>query len=215
MSPESPLRILALGDSYTIGEGVAEAERWPNQLVTALREREVDVADPQIIATTGWTTDELADAIAVDLPTPPYALVSLLIGVNNQYRGRSITEYREQFSDLLQQAIGFANDDAARVIVLSIPDWGVTGFATDQQRDAGQIAAEIDAYNNAAADVACSGNIRFVDITELTRQFPTELVDDALHPSAAQYARWVQAVLPQALAILAKPLTNRIADART
>ncbi|WP_282298557.1 GDSL-type esterase/lipase family protein, partial [Stenotrophomonas sp. PS02289] len=123
------LRYLALGDSYTIGEGVAEQGRWPVQLSAALRAAGVDIADPQIIATTGWTTDELDAGIDAAAPQGPFDLVTLLIGVNNQYRGRSVDEYRTQFSALLQRALGFAGQRAQRVLVLAIPDWGVTPFA--------------------------------------------------------------------------------------
>jgi lysophospholipase L1-like esterase len=120
------MRFLALGDSYTIGEGVDEAERWPVRLADLLRERGVPVGDPEIIARTGWTTDELAAAIDDADPQGPYALVTLLIGVNNQYRGRDAEEYRAQLADLLRRAVGFAGGDASRVVVLSIPDWSPT-----------------------------------------------------------------------------------------
>ena len=123
---------LALGDSYTIGEGVPDADRWPVQLATALRAEGIDLADPRIIATTGWTTDELASAIDVAEPVGRYDFVSLLIGVNNQYRGRSVAEYRGEFTALLKRAIGFAGGRPERVLVLSIPDWGVTPFAAAQ-----------------------------------------------------------------------------------
>ncbi|WP_321824507.1 GDSL-type esterase/lipase family protein, partial [Xanthomonas citri] len=124
-APGTPLRYLALGDSYTIGEGVAPAQRWPSQLVDGLRAYGWNVAPPQIIATTGWTTDELQAGIDAAAPQAPFELVSLLIGVNNQYRGRSLDAYRSQFDALLQRAIGFAGGLAARVFVLSIPDWGL------------------------------------------------------------------------------------------
>src|SRR5690348_18315404 len=119
---------LALGDSYTIGEGVALDERWPVQLAARLREAGIDIADPQIIATTGWTTDELAAAMDTASFARPYDLVTLLVGVNNQYRGRPLDEYSVQFRDLLQRAIHLAGGIAAHVIVVSIPDWGVTPF---------------------------------------------------------------------------------------
>jgi len=144
-SEERLVRVLALGDSYTIGEGVAPAERWPLQLVGALRAGGQVVVEPRIIARTGWTTDELAQAIAASSVAADYDLVSLLIGVNDQYRGRSISEYPERFRSLLNQAIGFAGGSPGRVLVLSIPDWGVTPFASG--RDRAKIAAEIDAYN--------------------------------------------------------------------
>ena len=200
----SSLPYLALGDSYTIGEGVAAEGSWPQQLAAALRELGVALEAPQVIATTGWTTDELAEAIDAAAPQGTYALVSLLIGVNNQYRGRPLAEYRQQFEQLLQRAIALAGENAGRVLVLSIPDWGVTPFAAD--RDAALIAAEIDAFNAAAQ--ACCGDygVAFVDITPLSRERGAEasmLVDDQLHPSAAMYQLWTQQALPAAAALLA------------
>ncbi|MBK5260447.1 MAG: SGNH/GDSL hydrolase family protein, partial [Thermoanaerobaculia bacterium] len=128
-TPEQAFRFLALGDSYTIGEAVPESERWPVQLANALRARGIDVNGPQIIAKTGWTTDELNAAIDAADPRGPFDLVTLLIGVNNQFRGRDAEQYRGQLAALLQRAIGFAGGDAKRVIVVSIPDWGVMPFA--------------------------------------------------------------------------------------
>lgn len=198
------MRFLALGDSYTIGEGVDEGERWPVRLAAMLRERGVDVADPEIIARTGWTTDELSAAIDDADPHGPYALVSLLIGVNNQYRGRDAEEYRAEFVGLLRRAIGFAGGDARRVIVLSIPDWGVTPFADG--RDRARIAAEIDAYNAINRDEAARAGARWVDVTAQTRQAgadPSFLVGDGLHPSARSYAEWSRLALPAAQEALA------------
>ncbi|MCH8031786.1 MAG: SGNH/GDSL hydrolase family protein, partial [Bacteroidetes bacterium] len=140
MSPRQ-LRYLALGDSYTIGEGVAEDERWPVQLATKLRTQGIPLENPEIIAKTGWTTDELAAGIDKAHPRGPYDFVSLLIGVNDQYRGRCLDEYRQQFRDLLQRAIAFSAGDASRVLVVSIPDWSVTPFA--RGRKSATIAAEI------------------------------------------------------------------------
>jgi lysophospholipase L1-like esterase len=200
------MRFLALGDSYTIGEGVDEAERWPVRLAALLRERGVDVADPQIIARTGWTTDELSAAMDEADPRGPYALVSLLIGVNNQYRGRDAEEYRAEFTALLRRAIGFAGGDASRVIVLSIPDWGVTPFADG--RDRAQIAAEIDAYNAINRDESARAGARYVDVTAQTRTAgadPAFLVGDGLHPSARSYAEWACLALPSAAEALGAP----------
>lgn len=186
---------LALGDSYTIGEGVAEDGRWPVQLVARLRAAHIEVQAPRIIATTGWTTDELSAAMdAADL-APRYGLVTLLIGVNNQYRGRSQAEYREQFLALLERAIALAGD-ARRVVVVSIPDWGVTPFA--EGRDRAAIAHEIDAFNAIARDEAHRAFARWVDVTGISREHAGEVVDDGLHPSARQYARWADAILPEA-----------------
>jgi len=198
------LRFLALGDSYTIGEGVAPDERWPLQLVARLRAEGIGIGEPRIVATTGWTTDELSAAMETADFTPPYALVTLLIGVNDQYRGRGVDEYRAQFRDLLQRAIQLAGGIAAHVIVASIPDWGVTPFAAREGRDAAAVAREIDAFNAIASAEAAGAGAARIDITAISRapESRQELVGDGLHPSGAQYARWVEAVLPLARVIL-------------
>ena len=193
------LRYLALGDSYTIGEGVPESGRWPVQLAHALRADGIPIADPRIIAQTGWTTDELNAAIDAAHPLAEYDLVSLLIGVNNQYRGRGVDEYRVQFAGLLERAIGFAQWRPERVIVLSIPDWGVTPFARDAARDPEKIAVEIDAFNTAAHQVCNARGIAFVDITPVSRAHgaePAMLAEDGLHPSATMYNEWMRLALP-------------------
>ncbi|QOW19260.1 SGNH/GDSL hydrolase family protein [Lysobacter ciconiae] len=190
---------LALGDSYTIGEGVAEDGRWPELLVERLVADGFPVGRSRVIATTGWTTDELSTAMDLAEPLGRWELVSLLIGVNNQYRGRSVADYRGEFQALLKRAIALAGDRPDRVLVLSIPDWGVTAFATAQGRDAEQIAAEIDQYNAAAADLCARHGVAFVDITPLSRERGGDvamLVDDGLHPSQAMYALWAEAALP-------------------
>ncbi len=197
------LSYLALGDSYTIGEGVPDAGRWPVQLAVRLRREGVALDDPTIIATTGWTTDELSTAMDAATFTPPYDLVSLLIGVNNQYRGRSADDYRDEFRRLLERAITLAGQRAARVLVLSIPDWGVTPFAHGSGRDVLRIANELDVYNAIARDESARRGAHFVDITGISRQHPALLADDGLHPSAAQYALWTEAAVPTALAMLA------------
>ena len=199
------LRYLALGDSYTIGEGVAPDGRWPVQLARALREEGLPLADPRIIATTGWTTDELSAAIDAAEPLGTFDLVSLLIGVNNQYRGRSVDAYRDEFDALLARATGFANGRADRVLVLSIPDWGVTPFAIQSGRDRIRIADELDACNAAARDACAARGIAFVDITPASRALggaPEMLADDGLHPSAAMYAEWTRLALPAARRLL-------------
>ena len=203
-----PLSFLALGDSYTIGEGVEPALRWPVQMAAALRESGLALADPQIIATTGWTTDELDAGIDAAAPQGPFGLVTLLVGVNNQYRGRSVEDYREQFDALLQRALGFAGGQARRVIVLSIPDWGVTPFAIASGRDRMQIAHELDAYNAAAAAACARHEVAFVDITDLSREYGGEavmLAEDGLHPSAAMYALWHRRTFQVARVQLAEP----------
>jgi lysophospholipase L1-like esterase len=199
------LNYLALGDSYTIGEGVAEESRWPMQLAQALRSDGIALEDPDIIATTGWTTDELDAAIDAAQPANDFALVSLLIGVNNQYRGRSVDGYRHEFAALLERAIGFAGGRSGRVLVLSIPDWGVTRFGHDSGRDLAAIADELDAYNAAAHDVCTARGVAFVDITPVSRGLgaePSMLADDGLHPSAAMHAQWMQLALPVARRLL-------------
>jgi lysophospholipase L1-like esterase len=202
--PAAELRILSLGDSYTIGESVGERECWPVRLAALLRARGLRVADPTIVARTGWTTDELSAGIDDAHPAGPFDLVTLSIGVNNQYRGRSVTEYREQFRALLARATRFAGGHASHVIVLSIPDWGLTPFASG--RDRARIAVDIDAFNVLKHDEAERGGARFVDITPISRRVPHEpglVAGDGLHPSGEMYARWVEATLPTALEILA------------
>lgn len=196
-------RFLALGDSYTIGESVDSDERWPVQLAAMLRERGIDVAEPEIVATTGWTTDELASAIVERELHGPFELVSLLIGVNNQYRGWPLDEYRQQFRGLLDQAIAFAGDEPGRVLVLSIPDWGVTPYA--EGRDRAQIAREIDAFNRVNREEAAGSGARYVDVTPVSRMASSEprlVAGDGLHPSGQMYSAWAELVLPEALAAL-------------
>ncbi|HEX6161481.1 MAG TPA: SGNH/GDSL hydrolase family protein [Thermoanaerobaculia bacterium] len=187
-----PSRYLALGDSYTIGESVAEPERWPNQLASAL-----GIAPPRIIARTGWTTDELNAAIDAADPEGPFDLVTLLIGVNNQYRGRDAEQYRRELAALLQRAIGFAGGDAKNVVVVSIPDWGVTPFA--EGRDRAKIARELDLYNAINREEAANAGAHYVDITPISRAGDPALVAaDKLHPSAKQYTAWTEKILPVA-----------------
>lgn len=194
---ESPmLRYLALGDSYTIGEAVAGNQCWPAMLVSRLRRAGVLVAEPRIVAVTGWTTDELAQGMDAAALMPPCDLVSLQIGVNNQYRGRPADDYREQFVGLLARAIGLADGRPDRVLVVSIPDWGVTRFAREQGRDSQLVAAQLDGYNAIAQAESLRAGARFVDITGVSRQYPDALTDDGLHPSAAQYASWVDQIEP-------------------
>lgn len=202
------MRYLALGDSYSIGEGVPEAGRWPVQLAVRLRREGVALEEPSILATTGWTTDELSAAMDGAAFTPPYDLVSLLIGVNNQYRGRSAENYREEFRTLLERAIALAGARAERVLVLSIPDWGVTPFAHGSGRDVLRIAEELDVYNAISREETERRHAHFVDITGISRLHPALLADDGLHPSAAQYALWTEAAVPTAVEML------RVSDER-
>lgn len=195
---------LALGDSYTVGEGMSNDTSWPVQLAGRLRAQGIRVGEPQIIATTGWTADELSAAIDATALAPPYALVTLSVGVNNQYRGRPLDEYRVQFRALVQRAIALAGGDASHVVVVSIPDWGVTPFARAKGRDAERVAHEIDAFNAAVYAESQSAGARWVDVTAISRdaEARTQLVADGLHPSREQYARWVGMILPVARAVL-------------
>ena len=204
------MRYLALGDSYTIGEGVADHERWPDQLVQLLRERDVNVEDPDIIARTAWTTDELSDAIASDKPRGKYDLVTLLVGVNDQYRSRPVQSFAAEFELLLRRAKGFAGRRASRVIAISIPDWGATPFA--EGRDRARIARDVDAYNTRAGELATAVGTRWVDITEITRRMqnsPALAAADGLHPSGAMYRQWAELLMPVALAALTLRATAR------
>ena len=202
------LSFLALGDSYTIGEGVPPEQRWPVQLAQSLRADGVPLDDPRIIATTGWTTDELGAAMDLVEPIGNHDVVSLLIGVNNQYRGRNLENYRIEFEALLLRAITLANGRADRLIVLAIPDWGVTPFAAAQGRDAAAIAQQLDAYNAAAAQICAQHGVAFVDTAPVSRARaaePAMLVDDGLHPSGAMYAQWAQQARPVLTRLLQTP----------
>ena len=193
------LSYLALGDSYTIGEGVEPDGRWPMQLAQAVRETGTALDDPRIIATTGWTTDELSAAMDAEEPLGTWDFVSLLIGVNDQYRGLGMDKYLEQLDRLLHRAIALANGRADRALVLSIPDWGVTPFAAVSGRDLRQIADELDAYNAAAHELCTAHGVAFVDITSVSRERGREaamLAKDELHPSATMYTEWTRLALP-------------------
>ena len=196
------VRYLALGDSYTIGESVREADRFPSQL-TALLVREGLPTEVSIVARTGWTSDELWQGIQSRSLEPPYDLVSLLIGVNNQYRGYDINEYRESFKFLLGKAIEYSGGDPDHVIVFSIPDWGVTPFASG--RDEAKIASEIDAFNLVNFEETEKTGAHYVDITPVSRRAKNDdslIAPDGLHPSGAMYAEWANRALPIALDIL-------------
>lgn len=201
------VRYLALGDSYTIGESVDESERWPMQLASQIEsfgeQTEDGLIEVTIIARTGWTTSELWEGIQAREITPPYDLVSLLIGVNNQYRGYDINEYREEFTFLLNKAIEYAGGDVNRVIVLSIPDWGVTPFAGS--RNSKQIAVEINQFNAVNREETKNAGAHYIDITPISREAinnPALIAGDGLHPSGKMYSEWVQLALPVALEIL-------------
>lgn len=189
----SSFSLLCLGDSYTIGEMVLPSENFPNQTTRLLNKDGYEFEAPEIVATTGWTTDELQHAIDQHRFKTSYDFVTLLIGVNNQYRGRTTENYKPQFESLLKQAIRFANGEPDHVIVLSIPDWGITSFAKNSGRDQQQVSKEIDEYNIANKEISEVYKVHYIDITPSTRQAaqdPGLLAEDDLHPSAKEYAKW-------------------------
>jgi lysophospholipase L1-like esterase len=199
------LSYLALGDSYTIGESVPVSERYPEQLVIKLGDKDLIINNLRIIAKTGWTTDELSKAIdEAKIEDSTYNLVSLLIGVNNQYRGRSVADYKPQFRALLDRAIKYAGGRKDRVVVVSIPDWGQTPFGVSK---ADKVAQEIDAYNVANDSITRSLGIEYVNITPISREWSKDkalVASDDLHPSGKQYGRWVDLMLPKIEAMLKK-----------
>lgn len=191
------LRYLALGDSYTVGEAVPKVQSFPYQLAKRLREKGFEFADPTVIARTGWTTSELMKGIDEAKPQGKFDLVTLAIGVNNQFRGLPISGYAEEFQTLLNQAIGFTGGKARRVIVLSIPDWGGTPFA--RGRDRQEIGKQIDAFNLEAEAICKRKAVVFVNVTNISKLAATDpplVAVDGLHPSETQYEKWVELLLP-------------------
>lgn len=196
---------LALGDSYTIGESVSESERWPVQLAAKMTEKGISMTDPKIIATTGWRTDQLKAAIEGDKElAESYDMVSLLIGVNNQYQGKSVESFAPEFEELLQMAIKLAGDDASSVFVVSIPDYGKTPFGAAKEQ---QIEKELDAYNKVSKAICRKYKVKYFNITPGSRRAKTDpelIASDNLHPSGKMYREWVAAVDGYALKILKK-----------
>ena len=198
IAQKKTISYLALGDSYTIGESVPSYQNFPNQLVAMIRSKGIDVKDPDIIAKTGWTTGELMTAISAAKLQPKYDYVTLLIGVNNQYRGKSVDEYSKEFELLLMKAIKFAGGDTSHVIVVSIPDWGATPFAREKGSDRAKITEEINAFNTENNHIAYRYKVKYVDITPGSREVlinPELLAEDKLHPSGIEYKRWAEAIL--------------------
>jgi lysophospholipase L1-like esterase len=197
----NPRRYLALGDSYTIGEGVTVSDRWPVQLADRLQADGIPMQMPEFIAYTGWTTTNLIRALNETRPEGPYDMVSLLIGVNNQFQRKDPEIFTREFTDLLNIAIALAGD-AERVLVLSIPDYGATPFGASR---AVQIAQDIDRYNELKAAICRDAGVTFVDITPISREAKNNLsllAWDLLHPSGLMYARWVDEAYPAALKML-------------
>ena len=198
------LSYLALGDSYTIGEAVAQNQCFPYQLAVLLGNQGVKVADPKIIAKTGWTTGELKQGIQAEALAVRYNIVTLLIGVNNQYRGDSIDTYRTEFRELLQTAISFASGDKTHVFVVSIPDWGATPFGKQSGRGTQTIATQIDAFNAVNKEETLKVGINYTDITPGSRNAATDVslvASDGLHPSALMYREWTLQLLPALLKV--------------
>lgn len=198
--PQANISYLALGDSYTIGQGVSEAERWPNQLGDELTELDYTIDAIDIIAQTGWTTSRLLQEMD-NSTIGDYNLVSLLIGVNNQYQNKSFVVFQAEFNVLLDRSIEIAGD-STRVFVVSIPDYGVTPFGSSNSEQIGQ---ELDMYNEYMATQCADKNIPFVNITEISRELGDSdgaLASDNLHPSGSQYAAWVNEILPIVIDIL-------------
>ena len=195
-------RYLALGDSYTIGESVPAKDRWPNQLAKLL-EAEGIPTEVTIIARTGWTVDELWQGIQAESPQGTYDLVTLLIGVNDQYRGYSVDGYREDFRFMLSKATEYASGNPDKVAVLSIPDWGFTPFAADRNREL--VSRQIDEFNAVNLDETRNASAHYVDVTEISRMAMDDaelIAGDGLHPSGKMYTMWAEKVLPVAKDIL-------------
>lgn len=195
-NPAAELRYLALGDSYTIGQSVDASERWPVQLTALLRESGYNYKDPRIVARTGWTTDQLETAIDDANIQEKYDLVTLLIGVNDQYRGRNVEDFRTRYIDVLNKAIALANNNPKNVIVVSIPDWGVSPFAENRDRD--KISQEIDLYNRVKKEETIKKQVQFINITAISRQAlnnDSYIASDNLHFSGAMYKLWANEIL--------------------
>jgi lysophospholipase L1-like esterase len=209
---EDNVRFLALGDSYTIGESVTAAERWPVQLMDSLSARGLDYADTKIVATTGWRTDNLAEAVRHSKIKTEYTLVSLLIGVNNFYQGKSAVNYEKEFEDLLKTAIKLAGGKKSRVFVLSIPDYGYTPFGKKEQET---ISKGIDAFNRINQAVAQKLKVKYYNITDISRRGlaePDLVAFDGLHPSGKMYTEWVELILSDAKIIHANEIAEEEDD---
>lgn len=201
MDPATPVdtskTYLALGDSYTIGQSVDTPGRYPVQAVNLLRQKGIRIKDADIIATTGWTTTNLINALNNHPPKTNYSIVTLLIGVNNQYQHLSIDDYKIEFTELLNRSVSYAGNNKAHVIVLSIPDYSVTPFAAGA--DTAQIAKEIDEFNAANKTITLAAGIQYLDITPISREAKYNLqliAGDGLHPSALQYEKWSGLLAP-------------------
>jgi lysophospholipase L1-like esterase len=191
------INYLALGDSYTIGESVTENDRWPNQLVRILNAKGTVFAKPRIIATTGWRTDNLANAIRIANLKEEYDLVSLLIGVNNQYQGKPVEQFAIEFESLLKTAIKLAKGNKENVFVVSIPDYGFTPFGLKNKE---KISQEIDLFNSVSQEICKKDNVKYINITDTSREGLNDLTlvaSDGLHPSGKLYTQWANRIAEQ------------------
>lgn len=197
---EAALTYLALGDSYTIGESVPEEARWPMQLADSLRERGVEIEEPKIIAKTGWTTGDLLKGMDAQLEDEKqYDLVSILIGVNNQYQGRSIEEYEQELRTIFDRAIARSKTGAAGVFAVSIPDYGATPFGASKSEE---IAREIEEFNTVFKKIANAYDVAFYNITPVSKRAKDEpglVAEDGLHPSGKMYSLWVNEFLEEVI----------------
>ncbi len=192
--------MLCLGDSYTIGEAVEEKERFPMQMIELLKKNKIELEKPIIIAKTGWTTDELASAIKQKNVKEKFDFVTLLIGVNNQYRGRDLENYRKEFRELLNTAIDYASENRHHVFVISIPDWGITPFGTKDKRGKEQIGKEIDLFNSINKEESQKAKVNYIDITPASRKAKKDLeliANDGLHPSGEMYEEWAELLVAE------------------
>ena len=191
---ESPYSFIALGDSYTIGEGVNEDERWPNQFVDVAYENGVDFDQPMIIAETGWKTYDLLNAINQTNFTKKYDYISLLIGVNNQFNSRPIDEFEEDLNKLMDEMKRIKKNDGS-IIIISIPDWGYTPFG--ESSDINDISEQINLFNSSLRKFATTNGIKYVDVTEISRRGinePDLITNDNLHPSGIMYLEWAKKI---------------------
>ena len=196
-SIDGTVKYLALGDSYTIGTSVPLDSNFPSQLSTILKNQLNAEVETEIIATSGWRTDNLLDALDYTDTTPPYDLVTLLIGVNNQYQGERFSKYKKEFSELFERSLILANENTERLVIISIPDWGYTPFG--QAWDMQKISKEIDEYNAYAQEVADKHGVKFINITDITRRGLEDedlVASDKLHPSAKAYKLFVERMAP-------------------
>lgn len=201
---DSTISYLALGDSYTIGESVARESQWPRQLRDSLSKKGILLNEPVIIAKTGWRTDEMLQAARSRLDNERFDLVSLLIGVNNEYQGKSPDSFEQEFEKCLKYAIEHCKRGKQGVFVLSIPDYGYTPFGEENQQ---KISNRLDKYNSICEKICNEYGIVFLTITDISRQVPENpllVAEDNLHPSAEQYARWIKRILPEVYKLIVK-----------